>query len=151
MVNPSTYLRSQKQRAVDARAAAVSRAKAAKGARFILQDKELAKRSARGQVTRGQTKGAFAPSPHHKGGDALKTGVMKMGERLNLDPERLEKLKGMEPEKLQTLYDTSDLLFDVFFSYEGLHDTGDYFTVDTKKLDDVDFFVEQYERAFGAL
>ena len=151
MVNPSTYLRSQKKRAVEARAAAPSRAKAVKGSRFILQDRELTKRSARGQVTRGKTKGAFAPSPHHKGGDALKTGVMRMGERLNLDPERLEKLSKMEPERLQSLYDQSDLLFDVFFSYEGIHDSGDYFSIDPQKLDDVDFFIEQYERAYGAL
>lgn len=145
MASPAQILRAQ-------RAKAPSRARVAKGGtqggRFILQNKDLARRSAKGQITRAINKGL---APAHGGGQELKFSIEKMGERLNLDSETMDKLRAMEPEKLQALYDSNDLVFDVFFSYEGVDDRGDFITVDSGKQNDADFFIQQYERAFGRL
>lgn len=144
MASPARILRQQ-------RANAPSRARVDKAdGRFILQDKRLTMASAKALTTKAINRGDLT-SVMGKGGQDLKFSIEKMGERLGLDSERMEKIRNMDADALQALYDSNDLVFDVFFSYEGVDDHGDYKTVTDDKKSDADFFINQYERAFGKL
>jgi len=146
--SPASVLRDQ-------RARAPSRQKVEKqgpnpGGRFILLDKSLAKSSAKQMITKGIKRGNFQVV---MGNDdqALKFSVERMGETVGADADQMDKLRKMDAEKLNALYDNNDLVFDVFFNYEGVTDHGDFKTVSQDKKSDIDFFVQQYERAYGVI
>ena len=123
--------------------------------RQILLDVDLARRVAKGQTTK-MMKGFYMPgkgsAEYARQADALKSGVIGMAARANMDAEIVAKLNKMTPEKLKYLYDHNEFVFDVYFQYEGLNYTGStYQVVGDAKDRDALFLIEQYERAFGKL
>lgn len=83
-------------------------------------------------------------------GQNLKNGIEGMARRVNLDEERYQRIMEMDPDKLDAMYKSNDLIFDVFFEYGGIEtdpETGAYVT-DGSKDADFDFLIEQYNKLF---
>ena len=123
--------------------------------RQILLDVDLARRVAKGQTTR-MMKGFYMPgkgsAEYARQADALKSGVIGMAARANMDSEIVAKLNKMEPDKLKYMYDHNEFVFDVYFQYEGINYTGStYQVIGDAKDNDAKFLIEQYERAFGTV
>ena len=121
--------------------------------RQILLDVDLARRVAKGQTTR-MMKGFYMPgkgsAEYARQADALKSGVIGMAARANMDSEIVAKLNRMEPDKLKYMYDHNEFVFDVYFQYEGINYTGStYQVIGYAKDRDARFLIEEYERAFG--
>ena len=93
--------------------------------RQILLDVDLARRVAKGQTTK-MMKGFYMPgkgsAEYARQADALKSGVIGMAARANMDSELVAKLNKMEPDKRKYMYDHS-----VPLSYvcEGEEEMGD--------------------------
>ena len=120
--------------------------------RISLDTKGLARRTARQRLGSGISKEDYATwinKPSDKTGKALKEGIGKMAVKAKLTGERgqavYNKLKKMDASKLQYLYEKSQLIFDVAFSYDG---TGN---VAEDKINDLEFLIESYEKAFGPI
>ena len=123
--------------------------------RQILLDVDLARKVAKGQTTR-MMKGFYMPgkgsAEYARQADALKSGVIGMAARANMDSELVTKLNRMEPDKLKYMYDHNEFVFDVYFQYEGINYTGStYQVIGDAKDRDARFLIEEYERAFGKL
>ena len=123
--------------------------------RQILLDAELTRRVAKGQTTK-LMKGFYMPgkgsAEYARQADALKSGVIRMAARANMDSDIVAKLNKMEPDKLKYLYDHNQFVFDVYFQYEGINYTGStYQVIGDAKDNDARFLIEQYERAFGTV
>ena len=116
---------------------------------------DLARRVAKGQTTK-MMKGFYMPgkgsAEYARQADALKSGVIGMAARANMDSELEAKLNKMEPDKLKYMYDHNEFVFDVYFQYEGINYTGStYQVIGDAKDRDARFLIEEYERAFGKL
>ena len=123
--------------------------------RQILLDVDLARRVAKGQTTK-MMKGFYMPgkgsAEYARQADALKSGVIGMAARANMDSEIVAKLNRMEPDKLKYMYDHNEFVFDVYFQYEGINYTGSTYQVIGGAKDRVARFpIEEYERACGKL
>ena len=123
--------------------------------RQILLDVDLARRVAKGQTTK-MMKGFYMPgkgsAEYARQADALKSGVIGMAARANMDSELVAKLNKMEPDKLKYMYDHNECVFDVYFQYEGINSSGStYQVIGDAKDRDARFLIEEYERAFGKL
>ena len=123
--------------------------------RQILLDVDLARRVAKGQTTK-MLKGFYMPgkgsAEYARQADALKSGVIGMAARANMDSEIVTKLNKMEPDKLKYMYDHNEFIFDVYFQHEGINYTGStYQVIGDAKDRDARFLIEEYERAFGKL
>ena len=123
--------------------------------RQILLDVDLARKVAKGQTTK-MMKGFYIPgkgsAEYARQADALKSGVIGMAARANMDSELVAKLNRMEPDKLKYMYDHNEFVFDVYFQYEGINYTGStYQVIGDAKDRDARFLIEEYERAFGKL
>ena len=84
-------------------------------------------------------------------GQVLKKGVIGMGTRAVAPNEIMEKLHRMDPRYLQGMYEKNKLLFEVFYSYEGVDFHDGVYEVGEEKLDDVRLLIQEYERIYGAL
>ena len=86
-------------------------------------------------------------------GDALKEGILGMADVSLMPDSVVDKLKAMDPAKLDALYQNNDIIFEVYFDYGGIEkgDNGANIVNTGKKLSDAEFLIEQYERTFGAL
>ena len=95
--------------------------------RQILLDVDLARKVAKGQTTK-MMKGFYMPgkgsAEYARQADALKSGVIGMAARANMDSELVAKLNRMEPDKLKYMYDHNEFVFDLYFQYEGINYTG---------------------------
>ena len=123
--------------------------------RQILLDVDLARRVAKGQTTK-MMKGFYMPgkgsAEYARQADALKSGVIGMAARANMDSELVAKLNRIEPDKLKYMYDHNEFVFDVYFQYEGTNYTGStYQVIGDAKDRDARFLIEEYERAIGKL
>lgn len=129
--------------------------------RYALVNPKVAWSSAKGLVTRSINRGpsraararrrARLESRAETAG-TLKEGVVQMAERIGVGEEQMEKLERMDENKLMELYDSNRLIFDVYFSYHGIdYEYGYGYIVDEDRIDEVDMFIEQYERLFGEL
>ena len=123
--------------------------------RQILLDVDLARRVAKGQTTK-MMKGFYMPgkgsAEYARQADALKSGVIGMAARANMDSEIVAKLHRMEPGKLKCRGDHNEFVFDEYCTYEGINYTGStYQVIGDAKDRDARFLIEEYERAFGKL
>ena len=86
-------------------------------------------------------------------GDALKEGVISMADVSLIPDSVVDKLKKMDPQKLDALYQNNDIIFEVYFDYGGIEksENGANIVNQEKKLSDANFLIEQYERTFGPL
>ena len=84
--------------------------------RQILLDVDLARRVAKGQTTK-MMKGFYMPgkgsAEYARQADALKSGVIGMAARANMESEIVAKRNKMEPDKLKDMYDHNEFVFDV--------------------------------------
>lgn len=118
--------------------------------RISLDTPGLAKRTARQRLGSGISKedyDTWINKPSDKTGKALKQGIMKMAVKARLTGERgqaiYNELSKMDERKLQYLYDKSQLIFDVAFSYDGNGQIAE------DKINDLEFLVQSYKTAFG--
>lgn len=119
------------------------------GQRAILAYPELARRVAKGEMTktlRG-TRQQMAGLPGD--GQNLKDGVTAMGTRLNVDDATMKRLSEMDQQTLADMYNSNEMVFEVYFNYGGLQKTAEGEWSDYsqgQKQKDVQFFIEQYNR-----
>lgn len=124
--------------------------------RRVLIAPEITKKAARAKTTQ-IVKGSFKSVQMQfawegKKGAGLKSGILGMAQTVQTDAGRYAKLERMDERKLAKLYENNDLVFEVFFSYEGINTTEQgVFINEGAKTDDIDFLIEQYERLYGAL
>lgn len=117
--------------------------------RISLETPGLARRTARqrlGSAIAKENYGTWINKPSKSSGTALKQGILGMTVKAGITDQSLyNKLAAMDPSKLQYLYDSDKLIFDVAFSYDPSGDVG------ANKMNDLKFLVESYEKAFGAM
>lgn len=139
--------------------------KVANAGRFALQNPRLARKVARQKQGRLIQRDMFDDwvnrSPKGNG-ESLKKGIMGMADThagLTIeDSELYYKLSNMDPNKLQAMYERNELIFEVAFNYGGASSDG---AMDQRgfganevipgKAQELEFLVEQYERAFGPI
>lgn len=147
--NNQTYYRTKKP----LKSASRSRVLTPQGKlRISLDTPGLARRTARQRLGSGISKEDYATwinKPSDKTGKALKQGISKMAVKAKLTGERgqeiYNKLNRMDASKLQYLYEKSQLIFDVAFSYDGTGQVGE------NKINDLEFLIQSYETAFGPI
>lgn len=119
--------------------------------RFVLENKALAKRTARARQGSAIPKDKFATwnNSLHKRKEtpqALKNGILGMAKSSGVtDTELFRKLNELDPDKLQEMYDQDSLIFEVAYSY---NETGDPLS---DKEGDLQYLVSVYEERYGAL
>ena len=84
-------------------------------------------------------------------GQVLKKGIIGMGTRAVAPDWMMEKLQKMDARYLQGLYESNRLLFEVYFSYEGIEYYDGVFEVEDQKLDDIELLIREYERVYGTI
>lgn len=124
--------------------------------RQALANPEIARKAAKAATTRMLNRRAGwaeygKPPITSPGEDAhLKEGVIGMAERVNASAEQLQRLREMDQSKLSELYRNNRFVFEVVFSYEGIEkNPNGSLSVDPSRLQDIDFLIQEYDRAFG--
>lgn len=118
--------------------------------RFSLENKELAKRTARRRQGSAIPQDKWKDWSNRSGrglqtGEALKKGIIGMAKRSGVtNAELFRKLNATDPAKLQEMYDNDSLIFDVAFSYNEDGSFG-------SKEEDLDYLIDVYEMKYGAL
>jgi hypothetical protein len=84
-------------------------------------------------------------------GQVLKKGVIGMGTRAVAPDWMMQKLQKMDPRYLQGLYEKNKLLFEVYYSYEGIDFHDGVYMVGDEKLDDIELLINEYERIYGTI
>lgn len=120
-----------------------------KTGRISLENKELAKRTARrrqqGSAIPKDRLDGWANRPASASGESLKKGIIGMAKRAGIaNAELFRKLNAADPAKLQEMYDKDELIFDVAFTYNEDGSFGD-------KEGDLDYLISVYEEKYGAL
>lgn len=126
------------------------------GGRSILAYKELAKRTAQGEMTK-LIRGHRQRLRGIDDSQALHDSVTAMGETLGATTEQMEKLQSMDPRVLNDMYNSNKLTFEVYFNYEGIREVapGETSNSDTShgslfvtqdKQKDLDWFIREYDR-----
>jgi hypothetical protein len=111
----------------------------------------FAKRGTTIQTKLGETGLDFRPAGSLIEGQVLKKGIIGMGTRAVAPDWMMEKLQKMDARYLQGLYESNKLLFEVYFSYEGIDYHDGVFEVDDQKLDDIELLINEYERVYGPI
>lgn len=117
-----------------------------------LLDPRAARAAARGRQTRLIEDGFDLSGTDLKRGQNLKEGIMGLANKAQVSEEQLAKLNRMEADKLDAMYQGNKFVFDVYFNYSEVStDETGALVYGPGKSSDVDFLIEQYERAYGAL
>jgi hypothetical protein len=111
----------------------------------------FAKRGTTIQTKLGETGLDFRPVGSLIEGQVLKKGIIGMGVRAVAPDWMMEKLQKMDARYLQGLYESNRLLFEVYFSYEGIDYHDGVYEVDDQKLDDIELLINEYERVYGPI
>lgn len=129
--------------------------------RYELLNPARARKSARQRQGRRISKDAYKNwinPPDPNAGINLKNGILGMAVRAGFEDGDIiyEKLTKMDPDRLYQLYANNELIFDVAFNYGGADSEADMDTrkgmrVIPGKKKDLEFLVEQYEKAFGPI
>lgn len=133
--------------------------------RYELTDRSRVVKSARQKQGRAIARGAYQEwinPPRPDTGANLKKGIEGMALRAGLvagvDDILYAKLLAMDESRLAQLYARNELIFDVAFNYGGSLDESPMDqrnpqarNVIPGKKSDLEFLVEQYEKAFGPL
>lgn len=140
-----------------AKRAGIARAKVdvtSRKGRQVLIAPEIARAAARSRTTK-LIKGSYKSIPmrsawQERKGSGLKAGILGMAQTLQVDAETYAKLESMDPHKLARMYEDNDLVFEVFFQYEGINTTSQGVIVNEgAKSEDVNLLIETYDRLFG--
>lgn len=135
----------------------ISRAKVSvesrKGRQVLIAPK-ITRAAARARTTQ-IVKGGYKSIPMQtvwqgRKGESLKKGVLGMAQTVQVDAETYAKLEAMDPYKLAKMYEDNDLIFEVFFNYEGINTTSQgIFVNEGAKDEDIKLLIESYGRLFG--
>lgn len=114
--------------------------------RSVLIDRDLAKSTAKRQITlsidgRRKVKGYAVTD-----GQKLKESMIQMVDTLGAPPAYRDMVMSYDPDTLAKMYQASNLAFDVFYNYEGISHKDGYYTVDEKKYSDLEWFDKEYRR-----
>lgn len=83
-------------------------------------------------------------------GEGLKKGILGMAQTVQVDAETYAKLEAMDPYKLAKMYEENDLIFEIFFQYEGINTASQgIFVNEGAKDEDIKLLIESYDRLFG--
>lgn len=116
------------------------------GSRAQLAYKDLTKAAAAGENTKFQRGIRQMSSGAKTDGSKLKEGMLAMLDRIGSSTEQYNKIAMMDDNILASMYDSSDLTFEVFFNYEGISKVNGTYIVSDEKRKDIDWFIEQYEK-----
>lgn len=121
--------------------------------RSVLLNPSTAKKVARQRQARLIESDAVIESGIKSRGEALQAGIEGMLDRAIIPEDIAEKIKAMDPAKLDALYQQNDLIFEVYFDYGGIEkgEDGSYTVDRQKKIRDAQFLVSQYEKTFGKI
>jgi len=111
----------------------------------------FAKRGTTIQTKLGKTGLEWRPAGSLIEGQVLKKGVIGMGTRAVAPDWMMEKLQKMDPRYLQGLYERNKLLFEIYYSYEGIDFHEGVYVVSDEKLDDIELLINEYERVYGTI
>lgn len=135
----------------------ISRAKVfveSRKGRQVLIAPKITRAAARARTTQ-IVKGGYKSIPMQtvwqgRKGESLKKGVLGMAQTVQVDADTYAKLEAMDPYKLAKMYEDNDLIFEVFFSYEGINTTSQgIFVNEGAKDEDIKLLIESYDRLFG--
>lgn len=137
----------------------ITREKRAKQAgtkgRYELLEHRKAIASAKGRTTKqlklGDSGLDYRPTASLIEGQVLKRGVIGMGTRAVAPDWMMEKLHKMDPRYLQGMYESNRLLFEVFYSYEGIEFYNGVYVAGDEKLEDIELLIREYERVYGTI
>lgn len=122
------------------------------GQRSILAYHDLAKSTARRQITTAASQRNRAKGLGVVDGAQIKSSMIKMVETTGAPAKYMNAVSQMNESVLARMYRASNLAFDVFYNYEGINYEKDgYYTVSDTKLSDFDWFIEQYNRFSAGL
>lgn len=117
-----------------------------------LLDPRAARAAARGRQTRLIDEGMDLSGADIERGQNLKNGILGLANKAQVSEEQMAKLQKMEADKLDAMYQGNKFVFDVYFNYSEVSaDESGALKYGPGKSSDVDFLIEQYERAYGAL
>ena len=123
--------------------------------RFELLHRRKAIAAAKGRTTVQTKFGAtgleWRPTGSLIEGQVLKKGIIGMGTRAIAPDWMMEKLQKMDARYLQGLYESNKLLFEIYFSYEGIEYHDGVFEVEDQKLEDIELLIREYERVYGTI
>jgi len=123
--------------------------------RFELLHRRKAIAAAKGRTTVQTKFGAtgleWRPTGSLIEGQVLKKGIIGMGTRAVAPDWMMEKLQKMDARYLQGLYESNKLLFEIYFSYEGIEYHDGVFEVEDQKLEDIELLIREYERVYGTI
>ena len=123
------------------------------GQRSILAYHDLAKSTARRQITTAATQRNRAKGLGVVDGAQIKESMKAMVVTAGAPPEYMAAVSQMDESILARMYRASNLAFDVFYNYEGInYNKEDNLNIATaEKLSDFDWFIEQYNRFSAGL
>lgn len=116
------------------------------GSRAQLAYKDLTKAAASGENTKFQRGIRQMSSGARTDGATLKNGMLAMLDRIGATTEQYNEVAMMDENILASMYDSSDLTFEVFFNYEGITKSNGAYFVSDEKRKDIDWFIEQYHK-----
>lgn len=117
------------------------------GQRSILAYHDLAKSTARRQITTAVSQRNAAKGLGVVNGADIKSSMVNMVERAGAPAEYMRAVKSMDESTLAKMYRASSLAFDVFYNYEGMNwEKNGYYVASDTKLADFDWFIEEYNR-----
>lgn len=120
--------------------------------RVALVNKKAAMSSARGATTKALNRNLQYMGGDLIRGENLKSGILGMAAKANVPAEKFAKLKRMDEGYLDSMYQSNQFVFDVYFDYGSVEKGPDGANIYTAgKQDDIDFLIEQYERMYGKL
>ena len=119
------------------------------GSRAQLAYKELTKAAAQGENTTIIRGIRQMYSDAKTDGQALHDSILGMADRVGVTTEQYNKLANMDADILAQMYNANDLTFEVFFNYEGINKVNGTYIVSDEKRQDVDWFINEYERIAG--
>ena len=116
------------------------------GSRAQLAYKDLTKAAAAGENTKFQRGIRHMSSGASTDGNKLKEGMLAMLDRIGATTEQYNEVAMMDPNILASMYDSSDLTYEVFFNYEGISKVNGTYIVSQEKRKDIDWFIDQYHK-----
>lgn len=111
--------------------------------------RKIASQKTRREMQRAERGRASSQSIDYKRGEALKKGIEGLARAADdVTEEQRAKLHAMDPGKLDEMYQSNDLIFEVYFQYGA---TSEGFKTLSDKNADVQFLIDQYEARYGPI
>lgn len=120
------------------------------GQRSILAYHDLAKSTARRQITTAVSQRNAAKGLGVVNGADIKSSMIKMVERAGAPAKYMAAVSRMDESVLAKMYRASSLAFDVFYNYEDIDRKDGYYVASDTKSEDFEWFIEEYNRFAAA-